>query len=161
MSHHRRFKPSASVRVACPRRSYVGMFRPIPVFSIMVFVLAIGVAIAQDYEIDWHTVDGGGQMSSSGGDFELSGTIGQADAGQMTGGDFALRGGFWAALECPMVPSDFDADCDVDLEDFTVLESSMNGPDQAPGDPITDLDGDNDCDVNDFSILATQFTGSL
>src|SRR5688572_14222946 len=34
---------------------------------------------------------------SSGGGFSLSGTIGQWDAGPtMTGGDFALTGGFWA-----------------------------------------------------------------
>jgi hypothetical protein len=118
-------------------------------------------AVAQDYDIDWYTVDGGGEMSSAGGSYELAGTIGQADAGQMTGGSYTLNGGFWAVQTCPMLPSDFDADCDVDLDDFTILEASMNGPNQTPGDPLTDLDGDNDCDVNDFSILAAQFTGQL
>ena len=40
------------------------------------------------------TVDGGGG-TSKGGAFSLSGTAGQADAGQMTGGSFTLSGGFW------------------------------------------------------------------
>ncbi len=44
--------------------------------------------------IDWFTIDGGGG-TSSGGSFELSGTVGQPDAGVMTGGDFELAGGFW------------------------------------------------------------------
>ncbi len=63
------------------------------------------VALADDFEIDWHTIDGGGGYSA-GGDFDLEGTIGQHDAGPsagpMTGGDFALTGGFWpVANVCP------------------------------------------------------------
>lgn len=37
----------------------------------------------------------GGAATSRGGAYTLSGTIGQADAGQMEGGDFVLGGGFW------------------------------------------------------------------
>ena len=48
------------------------------------------------FEITWYSIDGGGGMRSTGGDFELSGTIGQPDAGRMSGGDFTLTGGFWA-----------------------------------------------------------------
>ena len=45
-----------------------------------------------DFDLSWHTIDGGGG-SSSGGGFELAGTMGQHDAGQaMTGGNFALIG---------------------------------------------------------------------
>lgn len=51
---------------------------------------------AQTFDLSWHTVDGGGAMSATGGSFELSGTIGQADAGgPLTGGAFSLTGGFW------------------------------------------------------------------
>ena len=129
---------------------------------LMILLIAhVGVTIADDFTLDWWTIDGGGQMTSSGGDFEASGTIGQADAGAMTGGDFALSGGFWAVQECPMVPSDFDADCDVDLTDFTTFEAAMNGPNQPPDDPAPDLDSDGDCDVDDFAIFAANFTGSL
>ena len=57
---------------------------------------ALGVAYA-DYAIDWHTIDGGGEMFTTGGNFELSGTIGQHDAATvvLTGGNFELTGGFW------------------------------------------------------------------
>ncbi|MBN2560822.1 MAG: hypothetical protein JXQ75_07825 [Phycisphaerae bacterium] len=70
--------------------------------SLLVAPLFLGVAavLAQDYGIDWHTVDGGGKMWSIGGDYELGGTIGQPDAGVMTGGTYALTGGFWAVPPC-------------------------------------------------------------
>ena len=56
------------------------------------------VALAQsggDYDLTWSTVDGGGDTFSTGGDYTLGGTIGQPDAGELTGGDYALTGGFW------------------------------------------------------------------
>lgn len=53
-----------------------------------------GSASAQ-LSISRFTVDGGGG-ASTGGVFSVGGTIGQPDAGQMTGGSFALAGGFWA-----------------------------------------------------------------
>ena len=46
--------------------------------------------------IDWYSIDGGGGNGSGGG-FSLAATIGQADAGRITGGTFTLDGGFWAA----------------------------------------------------------------
>jgi len=52
-------------------------------------------AFAQ-YSIDWHTIDGGGGMST-GGVYSVSGTIGQPDAGvTMTNGQYSVTGGFWA-----------------------------------------------------------------
>ncbi len=66
----------------------------------IVGVGAAGLSFAQDYAIDWHTVDGGGEMFSTGGTYELGGTIGQPDAGAMTGGDYSLTGGFWALPPC-------------------------------------------------------------
>jgi hypothetical protein len=68
------------------------------------------------YDLDWHTVDGGGVMFSTGGDFELSGTIGQPDAGgPLTGGDFELTGGFWAMeAEACFVESTVPPDCAID-----------------------------------------------
>jgi len=55
------------------------------------------VATAQNYSVDWFTIDGGGG-TSVGGPYSLSGTIGQADANQevMSGGGFSLTGGFWS-----------------------------------------------------------------
>ncbi len=47
------------------------------------------------YDLTWNTIDGGGQMFSTGGAYSLGGTIGQADAGTMSGGSYTLSGGFW------------------------------------------------------------------
>jgi hypothetical protein len=47
------------------------------------------------YEINWYTVDGGGGASAGGG-YTLTGTVGQPDAGTMSGGNFSLQGGFWS-----------------------------------------------------------------
>lgn len=54
---------------------------------------------AQTFAIPWWTIDAGGGMRSTGDDFELSGTIGQPDAGKMSGGAFELTGGFWAGVD--------------------------------------------------------------
>jgi len=47
------------------------------------------------FSIPWWTADGGGGILS-GGDYSLSGTIGQPDAGSVSGGEFTLAGGFWS-----------------------------------------------------------------
>lgn len=54
-------------------------------------------ASAQNYRIDWYTIDGGGG-TSSGGQYTLSGTIGQPDAGTLSGGPYVLNGGFWGGV---------------------------------------------------------------
>jgi len=40
---------------------------------------SVALALGQEFEISRSTVDGGGAMRSTGGEFELSGTIGQPD----------------------------------------------------------------------------------
>jgi len=47
------------------------------------------------YDLSWYTIDGGGAMYLSAGVFSLGGTVGQPDAGVMSGGAFELSGGFW------------------------------------------------------------------
>lgn len=57
------------------------------------------LALAQTgggYNLSWHTVDGGGATFSTGGGYTLGGTIGQAEAGALSGGGYVLSGGFWA-----------------------------------------------------------------
>ena len=61
---------------------------------------------AQSYSIDWYKVSGGGGTSSNG-QYVVSGTIGQHDAGgPMTNGNFSLTGGFWSlyAEQTPGAP---------------------------------------------------------
>lgn len=48
-----------------------------------------------DFELQWFSIDNGGTISSSGGSYTLSGTIGQPDAGVLDGGDYTIQGGFW------------------------------------------------------------------
>jgi hypothetical protein len=51
---------------------------------------------ASPFALDWFTIDGGGGTLATG-QYTLSGTIGQPDAGDpMTIGQFSLTGGFWA-----------------------------------------------------------------
>jgi hypothetical protein len=61
-------------------------------------LLIPGISFAQSYSIDWYKVAGGGGTSSNG-QYIVSGTIGQHDAGvPMTGGNYSLTGGFWALI---------------------------------------------------------------
>src|SRR5688572_12034638 len=60
-------------------------------------LVALPFSAAAQYTIDWYTIDGGGG-SSSGGSYTLSGTIGQPDAGTLTGGNYILQGGFWGGV---------------------------------------------------------------
>ena len=74
-------------------------------FLLVVLVTSVPHAMAQsggNYDLTWNTIDGGGAMSATGGAFELSGTIGQMDAGNMSGGTFTLTGGFWHDSSDPL-----------------------------------------------------------
>ncbi len=50
---------------------------------------------ASSYNLSWYTIDGGGAMNVSGGGYSLNGTIGQPDAGVLSGSGYTLVGGFW------------------------------------------------------------------
>jgi hypothetical protein len=53
-------------------------------------------ASAQNYSINWYKIAGGGGIST-GGTYQVSGTIGQPDAsGAMNGGNYSVTGGFWS-----------------------------------------------------------------
>ncbi len=47
------------------------------------------------YDLTWNVIAGGGITFSAGGSYLLGGTMGQSDAGAMSGGTYALIGGFW------------------------------------------------------------------
>ena len=60
-------------------------------------MLGLLSATAQS-NIDWYKISGGGG-SSAGGTYQISGTIGQADAGvALGGGNYSLTGGFWSLI---------------------------------------------------------------
>jgi len=77
-------------------------------FSLVILLLALaGGVLAQvdaplAFDISWFSIDGGGG-ASAGGAYALNGSIGQADAGNMSGGVYTLQGGFWAGAAGPVM----------------------------------------------------------
>ena len=86
---------------------------------VAIILLTISPALAQ-FEISWHTIAGGGTVST-GGTFVLGGTIGQA-SGQsdppMSGGTFEMTGGFWPAAQVCYCPGDLNGDGKKDGSDI-------------------------------------------
>ena len=79
--------------------SYQRRFRSI----ILALLIATPLLAGGQSTIDWWSIDGGGEIRSQGGDWTLSGTLGQPDGTQgnlLTGGSWQLTGGFWA-VEAP------------------------------------------------------------
>lgn len=72
----------------------------LPVFRLQLACLAAmwlfaGLqTVAQPLTLESFTIGGGG-------DFTLVGAIGQPDAGTMSGGSYALAGGFWGGIQTP------------------------------------------------------------
>jgi hypothetical protein len=68
---------------------------------VLVFVSLSAYAQADSrFNLTWSTVDAGGYTFSTGGNYSLGGTAGQPDAGVLTGGRYALGGGFWGGGFC-------------------------------------------------------------
>lgn len=91
--------------------------------ALLTSLLATSAVAPAQLAINTYTIDGGGVMNSTGGAFALSGTVGQADAGVMTGGVFTLHGGFW--VETAVVASCAghrrgDANCDGIVNNFDI-----------------------------------------
>ncbi len=70
---------------------------PLFVFLALVSTTSSAGLVGGPFHITNSTVDGGGGRST-GGQFIVTGTIGQPDAGvqSLSGGAFQLTGGFWA-----------------------------------------------------------------
>jgi len=79
------------------------------IFTVLALLLStlnfqLSTAHAQQYSINWFKVAGGGG-TSTGGAYQVSGTIGQPDAGgPMTGGTYTLTGGFWSIITVVQTP---------------------------------------------------------
>ena len=106
---------------------------------ILLMISAASIASGQ-YDISWYTIDGGGG-TSSGGQYALTGTIGQPDADYSAGGNYELLGGFW-----PGGPL-----CIVEFEDFARFAEHWLGT----GSGLAgDLDDDGDVDIKDLKQFA-------
>lgn len=110
-----------------------------------------------EFELSWYTMDAGGEMLSTGGAFELAGTIGQADAGRASDGGFELNGGFWFGT--PL--GDCNSTGAIDLLDYDDFQPCITGPDVdvASGCVCFDMNQSGTVDLFDFAVLQTSFTG--
>jgi len=107
------------------------------VFWIILLMISAASIASSQYEISRYTIDGGGGQSS-GGQYVLTGTIGQPDADWSTAGDYELLGGFW-----PGGPL-----CIVEFADFARFAELWLADDVAG-----DLDNDEDIDFADLQRL--------
>ena len=76
------------------------IIRHLCVLSLLLFGMAMSAPVARaqtggGYDLTWNSIDNGGATFSTGGSYQLGGTFGQLDAGDMSGGAYTLRGGFW------------------------------------------------------------------
>jgi hypothetical protein len=113
--------------------------------GIILLTMSISSTASSEYDLSWYTIDGGGGRSS-GGPYELVGTIGQPDAAYSAGGGYELLGGFW-----PGGPL-----CFVDFEHFARfaehwLDKPCNeGNDFCDGADLNMLEGVNGVDLRLF-----------
>ena len=108
---------------------------------------------AQPFNIDSFTIDGGGG-TLAGSTYTLSGTIGQPDAGVLTGASFSVSGGFWAAAgETGCNIADLAEPFGVlDLSDINVFVGGF-----VTSDPIADLNNDGIFDLADIGEFIPAF----
>ncbi len=121
----------------------------IVLLGIFIVVAAVVSLVNADYDLRWYTIDGGGG-TSSGGQYVVMGTTGQADAGVMSGGDYELLGGFW-----PGEPL-----CTVNFHHFArFAEHWLDAPCNAGNNWCggADLDHINDVDSNDLRLFVDEW----
>ena len=119
--------------------------------------LALGVGVASarnsmsggpDFDLSWYTLESGGV--SSGGDFVVHSVIGQPDAGNMSGGNFELQGGFLPGSAGPICAGDVAGVSPgaVDVQDLLAILAAWGPcPDPCPEDVTNN---DNVVDVLDL-----------
>jgi hypothetical protein len=99
----------------------------LPLLAALLAPLALSAA---DYSITSFTIDGGGG-ASTGGQFSLTGTIGQPEAGVLSGGQFTLQSGFWgagAAIPTQTAPV-LAAVPDQTVDELTLLRLTLSATD--------------------------------
>jgi hypothetical protein len=73
----------------------------ITIVALLLLLVSAALAAPNIFSIPWWTLDSGGG-NSQGGDYTVSGTIGQPDAGSsMSGGEYTVVGGFWGVGTAP------------------------------------------------------------
>lgn len=62
-------------------------------------ILPVASQTGGEYELVGSTIAGSGGGEAAGGDYALTGTLGQLDAHVLRGGDYEVGGGFWGGGE--------------------------------------------------------------
>ena len=102
----------------------------------IVALAASSPAFAQ-YAVPWHTADGGGATSSTGGTYGLGATVGQPDAGgPLTGGSYSVAGGFWPGAAVNRSPV-LAAVGDRTVAEGATLNFTVSATDPDAGDTLT------------------------
>jgi hypothetical protein len=70
--------------------------RVLPVVATLLWKCCAG-SHAQPYAIESYTIDGGGGVSV-GSSYTVAGSVGEPDAGTISGGRYTLEGGFWPGV---------------------------------------------------------------
>jgi hypothetical protein len=108
--------------------------------------------LGSPFDLCWNTIDGGGS-ASTGAAFVLTGTIGQPDAGPvLTGGAFALTGGFWPGALPAACPADFNRDGMVNSQDYFDFLVAFFA-----SDPTADFNNDGMINSQDYFDFLTAF----
>lgn len=66
----------------------------LPIVIALLFGSIAAAQTGSGYDLSWNTIDGGGGLTA-GGSYALDVTLGQFEAGVMSGGAYTLSGGFW------------------------------------------------------------------
>ena len=106
------------------------------------------------YDLSWWTIDGGGITFTTGGTFNLGGTVGQPDASSaLTGGAFSLTGGFWFTPACVVHNGDVDANGCIDDADLLAVLFAFGNT----GNNLGRVDVNCDQVVDDADLLQVLF----
>ena len=121
------FEWKTQARVGAPSRP-ANWHRAFLVGGLMLHYFFALPASAQSYSVDWYKVAGGGG-TSTGGTYQVTGTLGQADAGgALTGGNYSLTGGFWSLISVVQMPG---------LPKLVIQSNGTNGVQVLWPDPAT------------------------
>ncbi len=131
------------------------------VITVLTLLATASFVVAQEFAIDWYTVDGGGAIFSTGGGYDLAGTIGQPDAQTppvMSGGTFELTGGFWPVSQICNCPGDMNGDAFKDGLDIQRFVGCFLA---APNCSCADVDGADGVSLADVAVFVDDLlTGS-
>jgi hypothetical protein len=126
----------------------------ITIIATATLAAACSSALAQmgpNLDLSWNTMDSGGG-ASAGGTFEISGTVGQHDAGPvMTGGGFELSGGFWPGVADACYP-DCNGAGGLTIADFACFQAKF-----AAADPYADCNASGSLTIADFGCFQSRF----